>query len=140
MRRRGFTLIELIVVLAIIGLGFGVSVLKFSLIDKIGARNEIQTFIDDYSYMRDLSLSSGNRSTLDINENGYVVSVPRKKVRTLKYIKPLTSTIITFEGTGYVSAEKTKKDYNLVFLSRKDPSKKWFFTIEAVGGYLSEKD
>ena len=140
MRRRGFTLIELIVVLAIIGLGFGVSVLKFSLIDKIGARNEIQTFIDDYSYMRDLSLSSGKRSTLDINENGYVVSVPRKKVRTLKYIKPLTSTIITFEGTGYVSAEKTKKDYNLVFLLRKDPSKKWFFTIEAVGGYLSEKD
>lgn len=44
MKRRGFTLIELIVVLAIISISFGVLTLKFSIIDKIGAKNEIQDF------------------------------------------------------------------------------------------------
>ena len=61
MKRNGFALIELIIVLAIISIGFGVSILKFSIVDKIGARNEIRTFVDDYSYLRALALSTGDK-------------------------------------------------------------------------------
>ena len=140
MKRRGFTFIEIIIVLAIIAIGFGVSILKFSIVDKIGARNEIQTFVDDYSYLRTLSLSSGKSGSISFDIGGYNISGVKNKTRNLKYIEPLNKTIIKFDETGYVSSKKDKDAYNLVFVSKKDPNVKWYFTIEAVGGYLSEKN
>lgn len=140
MKRCGFSLIELIIVLAIISLSFGVLTLKFSIIDKIGAKNEIQTFVDDYSYMRDLSLSSGCANYLRFTDYGYSLSGRTNKTRELKYIKSSNTETITFAENAYVSSEKTSDAYNLVFVSKKDPNIQWNFTIEAVGGYLSEKN
>lgn len=140
MKRRGFTLIELIVVLAIISISFGVLTLKFSIIDKIGAKNEIQTFVDDYSYMRDLSLSSGTINFIKFTDSGYILSGYKEKTRDLKYIKHLNTETITFAQNSYVSSKKNKEGYNLDFVSRKDPNIRWNFTIEPIGGYLSEKN
>lgn len=140
MKKRGFTLIELIIVLAIITIGFGVSILKFSIVDRIGARNEIQTFIDDYSYQRALSLSSGTAGSINFTDQGYEISGKKQKSRKLKYIKPYRLTHIDFIWSGYVSSDKNEESYNLVFVSKKDPNRMWSFTIEAVGGYLSEKN
>lgn len=140
MKRRGFTLIELIVVLAIISISFGVLTLKFSIIDKIGAKNEIQTFVDDYSYMRDLSLSSGTINFIKFTDSGYILSGYKEKIRDLKYIKSLNTETITFAENAYVSTDKTSDAYKLDFVSRKDPNISWNFKIQAVGGYLSEKN
>lgn len=140
MKRRGFTLIELIVVLAIIGISFGVLTLNLSIIDKIGAKNEIQTFVDDYSYMRDLSLSSGTINFIKFTDSGYTLSGYKEKTRDLKYIKSLNTENIRFNEDAYVSSDKIKEAYNLDFVSKKDPNIKWNFTIQAVGGYLSEKN
>ncbi len=139
MKRRGFTLIELIVVLVVISIGVGISMLKISLVEKIGEKNEIQGFVDDYLYLKDLSLSSGIKYTMDFNEDGYDIKGLSVKTRKLKYIKSLNVTSIEFEGNGYVNAEKNKPGHNLIFVSKRDPNTKWYFTIEAVGGYLSEK-
>lgn len=140
MKRRGFTLIELIVVLAIISISFGVLTLKFSIIDKIGAKNEIQTFVDDYSYLRDLSLSSGTKNFIKFTDSGYILSGYKEKTRDLKYIKSLNTENIRFNEDAYVSSDKIEEAYNLDFVSKKDPKIKWNFTIQAVGGYLSEKN
>lgn len=140
MKRRGFTLIELIVVLAIISISFGVLTLKFSIIDKIGAKNEIHTFVDDYSYLRDLSLSSGTKNFIKFTDSGYILSGYKEKTRDLKYIKSLNTENIRFNEDAYVSSDKIKEAYNLDFVSKKDPNIKWNFTIQAVGGYLSEKN
>ena len=140
MKRRGFTLIELIVVLAIISISFGVLTLKFSIIDKIGAKNEIQTFVNDYSYLRDLSLSSGTKNFIKFTDSGYILSGYKEKTRDLKYIKSLNTENIRFNEDAYVSSDKIKEAYNLDFVSKKDPNIKWNFTIQAVGGYLSEKN
>lgn len=140
MKRRGFTLIELIIVLAIIAIGFGVSVFNFTIVDKIGAKNEIQTFVDDYSYLRDLSLSTSFKNYIEFNSNGYTISGVSNKTRNLKYIEALNTSKITFAENAYVSTDKTSDAYNLVFVSKKDSNIRWHFTIEAVGGYLSEKN
>lgn len=140
MKRRGFTLIELIVVLTIISISFGVLTLNFSIIDKIGAKNEIQTFVDDYSYLRDLSLSSGTINFIKFTDSGYILSGYKEKTRDLKYIKSLNTENIRFNEDAYVSSDKIKEAYNLDFVSKKDPNIKWNFTIQAVGGYLSEKN
>ena len=140
MKRNGFTLIELIIVLAIISIGFGVSILKFSIVDKIGARNEIRTFVDDYSYLRALALSTGSRHCIRFTSDGYEIDFNKKKDRDLKYIESFNVSKIEFRSNGYVNLEKTKEGHNLVFISKKDPNIKWHFTIQAVGGYLSEKD
>lgn len=140
MKKSAFTFIELIIVLAIISIVLGITTLKFSIIDTIGSRNEIHTFIDDYSYVREFSLSSGTRNRIYFTDQGYNISGTVNKVRILKHIKSLNEGKIEFSPTGFVAPVNTKQGHNLVFVSKKDSNIKWDFTIQAVGGYLSEKN
>lgn len=140
MKKSAFTFIELIIVLAIISIVLGITTLKFSIIDTIGSRNEIHTFIDDYSYVREFSLSSGTRNRIYFTDQGYNISGTVNKVRILKHIKSLNEGKIEFSQTGFVAPVNTKQGYNLVFVSKKDSNIEWYFTIQAVGGYLSEKN
>lgn len=137
MKRRGFTLIELIIVLAIISISFLILTFRFSVIDRIGAENEIKAFVNDYYYARDKAISTGVEIELVFKKEGYTIG---KVERKLKYIKSLNSDKITFQTSGYVGADSTKKAYNLAFVSKKDSQKQWNFTIQAIGGYLNEKE
>lgn len=153
MKRRAFTFIELIIVLVIISISLAVIVFRFSLIDKIGAESEIKTFVNDYSYARDKALSTGNEIGIDFEGNSYTIfsliyqkygkNYIAKKVvdtkRNLKYVKPLDINEIRFYSSGYVQIND-KKEHNFEFVSRKEQGKHWNFTIQAVGGYLDEKD
>ena len=153
MKRRAFTFIELIIVLAIISISLAVIVFRFSVIDKIGAESEIKTFVNDYSYARDKALSTGNDIGIDFEGSSYTIfsliyqkygkNYITKKVvdtkRNLKYVKPLDINEIRFYSSGYVQIND-KKEHNFEFLSRKEQGKHWNFTIQAVGGYLNEKD
>lgn len=153
MKRRAFTFIELIIVLAIISISLTVLVFRFSVIDKIGAESEIKTFVNDYSYARDKALSTGNEIGIDFEGSFYTIfsliyqkygnNYIAKKVvdtkRNLKYVKPLDINEIRFYPSGYVQIND-KKEHNFEFLSRKEQGKYWNFTIQAVGGYLNEKD
>ena len=153
MKRRAFTFIELIIVLAIISISLAVIVFRFSVIDKIGAESEIKTFVNDYSYARDKALSTGNEIGIDFEGNSYTIfsliyqkygkNYIAKKVvdtkRNLKYVKPLDINEIRFYSSGYVQIND-KKEHNFEFVSRKEQGKHWNFTIQAVGGYLNEKD
>ena len=153
MKRRAFTLIELIIVMAIISISFVVLVFRFSIIDKIGAESEIKTFVNDYSYARDKALSTGKEIEINFDGNFYTIKPvtyhisgeiytkkDEKEVkRDLKYIKSLDINKISFYPSGYVQIND-KKEHNFKIVSKKDRQKCWFFTIQAVGGYLNEKD
>ena len=141
MKRRGFTLIELIIVLAIISISFLILTFRFSVIDKIGAENEIKTFVNDYYYARDKAISSGVEVIINLTDKNYGIKSQNKTIkRNLKYIKSLNTTEIIIQESGYVLVNKTKEDHNLEFVSKKDSQKYWKFTIQAVGGYLNEKE
>ena len=140
MKKSGFTLIELIIVLGIISIGSAIAILRFNVVDKIGARNEIQNFIDDYSYLRDLSLSTGKDNCMTFTDDYYITKGYIEKVRELNYIKSLNTEKIEFYPNGFVNTKKIKEAYNLVFVSKKDPDVRWYFTIDGVGGYLYEKN
>ena len=157
MKRRAFTLIELIIVMAIISISFVVLVFRFSVIDNIGAQNEVKTFLNDYSYARDMALSSGLTQRIKFEDGGYKIECSvssddlEKKVpikRKLKYVEYLKVSEnknlknnfleIEFQETGYVYVNSWKYDFRLDFVSKKDLQKKWTFTIQAVGGYIYE--
>lgn len=135
MKKRAFTLIELIIVLAIISISSLMLIFRFSVIDKIGAENEVKTFVNDYSYARDKALSSGQRIEIVFSLSGYSIG---KTNRDLKYVKSFYVNTITFYPNGYVNVNKTKEDHNIKFVSNKDSQKYWSFTIQAVGGYINE--
>lgn len=135
MKKRAFTLIELIIVLAIISISSLMLIFRFSVIDKIGAENEVKTFVNDYSYARDKALSSGQRIEIVFSSSGYSIG---KTNRDLKYVKSFYVNTIIFYPNGYVNVNKTKKDHNIKFVSNKDSQKYWSFTIQAVGGYINE--
>ena len=153
MKRRAFTLIELIIVMAIISISFVVLVFRFSIIDKIGAESEIKTFVNDYSYARDKALSTGKDIEISFEGDSYTIKPvkylyrdeiytpkeEKKIIRELKYIEPIDINKITFYSNGYVLVNNTKEDHNFELVSKKDQQKYWFFTIQAVGGYLNEK-
>lgn len=140
MKKSAFTLIELIIVLGIISIGSAIAILRFNVVDKIGARNEIQTFVDDYSYLRDLSLSTGYENHMTFIDDYYITRGNIEKVRELHHIKSLNTEEITFKPNGSVNTKNEKEAYNLVFVSKKDSEVRWYFTIYAVGGYLEEKN
>lgn len=135
MKKRAFTLIELIIVLAIISISSLMLIFRFSVIDKIGAENEVKTFVNDYSYARDKALSSGQRIEIVFSSSGYSIGNTN---RDLKYAKSFYVNTITFYPNGYVNVNKTKEDHNIKFVSNKDSQKYWSFTIQAVGGYINE--
>lgn len=138
MKKRAFSLIELIIVLAIISISFFILVFKFSIIDRIGAENEIKAFVNDYSYARDLAISTGFDSSIIFTDQGYEIKRVMNIGRELNYVDCLNVNKITFFNSGYVLINKTKTDHRVIFISKKDPQKRWTFTIEAVGGYIYE--
>ncbi len=138
MKKRAFSLIELIIVLAIISISFFILVFRFSIIDRIGAENEIKAFVNDYSYARDTAISTGFDSSIIFTDQGYEIKREENIKRELKYIDSLNVSEMVFYNSGYVLINKTKSDHKVVFTSKKDPQKKRTFTIEAVGGYIYE--
>lgn len=135
MKKRAFSLIELIIVLAIISISFFILIFKFSIIDRIGAENEIKAFVNDYSYARDKALSTGKKMKIVFKNDGYEIGEIERK---LKYVECMNTSEITFQETGYVLVNKTEESHSIVFASKKKPQKKWTFTIQAVGGYIYE--
>lgn len=77
---------------------------------------------------------------MTFTDDYYITKGYIEKVRELNYIKSLNTEKIEFYPNGFVNTKKIKEAYNLVFVSKKDPDVRWYFTIDGVGGYLYEKN
>lgn len=74
MKKRGFSLIELIVVVALMSLISLVAILKFNILNKIKAKNEVNLLINDLYYAKERALASGNDVKVKFKDDKYYIS------------------------------------------------------------------
>lgn len=140
MKKRAFTLIELIVVIGIIAILYSITNLRFTLVDQTGFEEEVQTFINDYNYSRQKAMARKVPNWINFDSKSSYESNDREIKRKLKHSEFMVDKYdIKFMENGNVRPEKDQS-YDLIFYSKKNPEKFRRFTIGAVGGYLSEKD
>lgn len=73
MKKKGFTLIELIAVLAIMSVIFAVGYTRIDLVDRLKANSEIETFINDIYYCKMRAISTGKDHNLLLSKNSYMI-------------------------------------------------------------------
>ncbi|MDU2557993.1 MULTISPECIES: type II secretion system protein [Anaerococcus] len=116
MRKKGFTLIELIVVIGLVSLISLVGMVRFDFLGKIRAKNELNILINDMYYAKEKALISGRKCTVYFREDKYMLRFSKVSVmedmedidRDLEYLK-LSKNVdpVVFNGTGSVSGAKT---------------------------------
>ncbi|MDY2927931.1 prepilin-type N-terminal cleavage/methylation domain-containing protein [Anaerococcus sp.] len=116
MRKKGFTLIELIVVIGLVSLISSVGMVKFEFLGKIRAKNELNILINDMYYAKEKALISGRKCTVYFREDQYMLRFSKVSMmddmedidRDLDYLS-LSKNVepIVFNGTGSLSGAKT---------------------------------
>ena len=116
MRKKGFTLIELIVVISIVSLISLVGMVRFNFLGKMRAKNELNILINDMYYAKEKALISGRKCTVHFREDKYMLRFSKVSVmddmedidRNLAYLS-LTKNVdpVVFNDTGSVSGAKT---------------------------------
>lgn len=73
-KKRGFTLVELLVTIAIISIISTVAVLRFNIIREIKIKNEVNTLDNDVYFAKEKAMASGNNVIVKINKYYYTIS------------------------------------------------------------------
>lgn len=113
-RLKGYTLIELIIVLALFGILLNLTFLKFNILDKFKTNQELKQLRRDILYTRNQAIVKGQayRFELDYDKNGYYILVDGEKIKMvsfesgLKLVRTPFKTVI-FERTGVPSGAGT---------------------------------
>ena len=113
-RLKGYTLIELIIVLALFGILLNLTFLKFSVLDKFKTKQELKQLRRDILYARNQAIVKGKAYyfELDYDKNGYYILIDGEKIKIvsfesgLKLVRTSFKTVI-FERTGVPSKAGT---------------------------------
>lgn len=116
MRKKGFTLIELIVVIGLVSLISLVGMVRFDFLARIRAKNELNILINDMYYAKEKAIISGRKCTVHFREDKYMLRFSKVSMmddmedidRDLAYLT-LSKKVdpVVFNGTGSVSGAKT---------------------------------
>lgn len=106
MKKRAFTLIELIICLAIISLISSIILIKSGVIPKLQERKEIENLQADVNYCREKALVTGFSYEIEISKDSYKISREddKKFVKEIffKHIRANIDNILVFRPTGSV--------------------------------------
>lgn len=96
MKKKGFSLIELIVVIAIVSITSFMALFKFNILNKIKAKNEVNLLMNDLYYAKERAIASGQEVRVSFKEDKYYIRFynnsyfngPKlEKERSLSYLK-----------------------------------------------------
>lgn len=133
MKKRGFTLIELVAVLGIISIVSAVTIMKFNVVDNFKANIELQTLINDCDFAKMKAISTGEEYVLSFDKHNYKIAGASKSSakapisRNLdniyfsystskKEIRFSKSGTVTYPGTIKINVPKGADDDKLVEL------------------------
>ena len=139
MKKRAYSLIELIVVLAIISIILGIGLVKFNVLDKMKADIELSEMANDIDYARIKAMSTGVPYRLRIKKDSYSIepgdflSKDEPIEKELDYLEigpdlAYYSEIITYNPSGSVSNPRT------IVIKRKNDPKSTYKLVIIVGG------
>lgn len=111
MKKRAFTLIELIITLAIISMISSVIMIKTGIISKFEEKKEVENIVSDFNYCREKSLATGNDFEIQLKGDNYKIikwsdNTSLKEVN-LKYLTSLKTYSMIFKPTGSVGNANT---------------------------------
>lgn len=141
MKKKGFTLLELIVVLFIMSIIIGIASIRFNVIDKIKANMELQTLINDVDYAKMKAIATGQTTYIKFGKDSYIVKIhdtfiEDKIFRQLDYINFLhfstsnDGNLIEFNSNGSVTYPGTVS----INVSDKAGNTKNYELVVIVGG------
>lgn len=133
MRKKAFTLIELIVVLAIMTGISALTLVRSGIYGKIMEKKEAETLLADINYCRQKSLASGNVYKIEAERDMYEIKNGtsnfdfEKKVK-LKYLSASYKYVLKFTSTGVVINAK-----KIIFLSSEN---RYEYIISPIAGRI----
>lgn len=144
MKKRGFTLIELILVLFIMSTILGIGFVKFNVINKYKAKKEIQTMINDIQYAKIMALTTGVEYWVELRPSSYIIKGYKRenpdnamytdfteKEVDLDYITITGKNTIVFKATGSPSKANS---YEFFYKNRVDGEDIYMISIPVAGG------
>lgn len=132
MKKKGFTLIEVIAVLSIISVLTSVFMIKFNVVGKFEEKNEIKSLLSDLDYCKQKSRVTGCNYYVVFKKNSYVIKRDLRKgeekdnkVKFVEFNKLTMSLldiqgVVEFKSTGSVSSgvtyliEGQEENYKLI--------------------------
>ena len=136
MKKRAFTLIELIICLAIISIIYSVVSLRLTGLREVAKREELESFINDYEYAKSKAISTGMDSKLLITRSSYRIQNGSYEIkRDFKYLVcDSASPLIEISPLGYIYCKD--HNYNIVFLDKDQSERRKILVISIIGGYI----
>lgn len=84
--KKGFTLLELLLVISLIGILVSVAVMRFDFFTEISEKVEIRTMVNQLRFSRNKAISSGKRTYVNFTDEG-VISLLFYPVRIFQMVK-----------------------------------------------------
>lgn len=137
---RGFTLIELVISIAIIMILFSIASLNFNVRDKIEAKQQIKTLALDIKFLKNYAQVNNCRTSINIGDHGYSLNCGEKsksvKFNKLLKLKSTNVRIINFTSMGKPSYLSKNNSAGTIIYSIND-KKTIRITVQPVTGKVN---
>lgn len=98
---KGFTLIEIIVVISLIGIILGVGIVKLNFINNYSEKLEVNNVVNTLNFARSNSISTGENHSVRFQGKNIILysNIENKEIK-LEHIKLFNTETVTFTSTG----------------------------------------